>query len=738
MNSSVRPDRQWHRPLGNESDFIDLKKAWRAVWARKWMILLLTLAITALTAFALTRMTPLYKGVTTVVIETGSDPLIDFQPNQGNRAAQANEYIETQIGLMQSRGVAEMVVRDLNLTEHPDFDPRQQPEPLIDIGGMVQAVRGFFGSETDSRSGPLTDADVLDLTTQALMDRTSVWLEGKSHLARIAVEMADPVLAARAANAIAENYVERQLEAKIDSSQEAAGWMRTRLEELRASLEESEERLQAYLDAEGLVDLDGVATISANELSLTGDRMIDAQRQRAEAESQYRQVQAMRSQGWERLASVPAVLSNPLVQQFKAEQAHARAKVEELSRRYGDKHPAMHAAKSDLAAASASLRHQVEQVVAGIERNYQLAVANENALRSSFDANKERIQNISRKEFGYRDLQREVDTNRALYETFMTRLRETTATSDLDANNARIVDRAIPAVEPSAPNKKLFLVVAVVLSLALGIALAIALDMFNTTIRSADEAESKLNLPVLGIVPLVPKKLQKHVAHLFQQDEERRFCEAIRTIRTNIMLNDLGASRQLIVITSSAPGEGKSTVAANMAFAMGQLQKVLLIDADMRRATLAKSFNFAPGTPGLADLMADSAHLHECIQKVGNVDMLSAGSVPGNPLELLASSRFAKLLESVKGHYDRVIIDSPPSLAVSDATLLATLADSVIYVVKSESTSVRQAHKGIAHLSQGGASIMGVVLNQVDVKKARKHDEYSGYYDHYGYSEQTA
>ncbi|WP_312225114.1 GumC family protein [Stutzerimonas nitrititolerans] len=729
MNSPVRPDRPWQRSTStDDSDFIDLKKIWHAVWSRKWGIVLLVAVVAVLMAVLLSRMTPIYKAVTSVIIEVKGTPVVSFQP--ANAPTEVSEYLQTQLSLIQSRGVAEKVVRDLELTEHPEFDLRQQPGPLIDIGGMLDAI---MGEEPE----PLTEAQIMDHATQVFMDRTTVWVEGKSQLVYLSVAMADKLMAAQAANHLATSYIEAQLEAKVEMSMTAASWMNTRLVDLRQNLKDSEDRLQAYLDAEGLVDMDGVGTISANELSLTGDRMIDARRQRAEAESQFRQVESMRDQGWERLASVPAVLGHPLIQQFKADRAHARSRVEDLSRRYGDRHPAMQSARSDLNAATASLRQQVEQVVASIERSYQLAVANENSLRASFNDNKEQIQDISRKEFKVRDLQREVEANRALYDTFMTRLQETTATSDLSSTNARIVDEAIPPAQASEPNTKLFMVVALFLALVVGIAQAIIREILDNTFKSSDEVETKLNLPVMGIVPQVPRNLRKQVSHLFQRNEEKRFCEAIRTIRTNITLTEGNQPRQVLVVTSTAPGEGKSSVSANLAFAMGQLNRVLLIDADLRRATLDQTFEFAPGTPGLANLIGGNAKLDDCIRSVGNVDMISAGTVPSNPLELLSSPRFAKLLEAVKGRYDRIIIDSPPSQAVSDAAVLSILADAVIYVIKSESTLIPHAQKGVAQLLQSNAPFAGVVLNHVDVEKAKRNGQFRGYYDHYGYSEQT-
>ena len=727
-----------HASMEDDNDFIDLRRIWRAIWSRKWSILTLVLVVTLLTSLLMMSIKPLYKASATVMIEPKGNQPLTFQPIT-DQSSGISEFLQTQLSLIQSRGVAEKVVRDLRLTEHPDFDPRQQPQPLINIAGLIKRfsidslIPGAVPSG-DNEDKPMTDAEIFDAVTQNLMQRTEVWAEGKSQLVNVAVEMPDRLTAAMVANALAQSYIEKQLESQMEMSLASTNWMNTRLTELRATLQSAEDKLQAYREAEGLVDVGGVSTISANTLSVTGDRMIDARRARAEAESQYRQVETMRKAGLDRLTSVPAVLSNPLIQQFKAEEARARAKVEELSRRYGENHPSMIAARSDLSAAKASLQTQVDQVVAGIERNYQLAVANENSLDSSFNKNKAQIQDISRKEFKLRELQRDVDSNRTLYDTFMTRMQETAATSDMNSSNARIVDTAIAPIEPSAPNKRLIIVIAAFMSLVVGIGLALLLDVINNTFKSPEDVETKLNLPVLGIVPLIPKKSRVQIAHQFEQSQDKRFCEAIRTIRTSVMLSDMSQPHKVVVITSSVPGEGKSAVAANLAFAMGQLERVLLIDADLRRPTLAKSFDFPVGAPGLANLIAGTAKAEDCIHTVGKVDMLPAGVVPPNPLELLASPRFAKFLEVTRERYDRIIVDSPPSQAVSDATLLSTFANAVIYVIKSESTAIPLAQKGIGQLLQSGAPLTGVVLNQVDVQKAAKHGSYSGYYDHYGYS----
>jgi capsular exopolysaccharide synthesis family protein len=722
-----------------DDDEIDLLKLWQTIWYRKWGIISLVLVVTMVAILAVLAITPIYRAAATLMIEQKGAKVVSIEQVYGLEGA-GSEYLQTQFELLKSRALAERVVRQLNLTTHAEFDPRQQPEPLIDIKGLLanfdfhKVVPATMPGDLEDPEA-LTEAEIFDQVTRSFMERVTIAPQGKSQLVQVQVEMADAQTAAIAANALANGFIESQLEATMEMSMTATNWMNSRLGELRTKLKDSEDRLQAFREAENLVDVDGVTTISAAELSLTGDRMIDARRQRAEAESQYRQVQAMRGGGWQRLATIPAVLGHPLIQQFKTEQAKAQAKVEELSKRYGPRHPAMTAARSELSAAEGSLKGQVEQIVAGIERNYQLAIANENSLRASFDANKSQIQDISRKEFQLRELQREVDGNRALYDTFMTRLKETAATADLETANARVVDPATVPTEPVKPKKTLIVAIAALLALFAGVGLTLLLDALNNTFKSTEEIESRLNIPVLGILPQLKIQERSELARMFTTDKEKSFSESIRTIRTGVVLSGMDHPHKVMVITSSIPGEGKSTVSVNLAFALGQMERVLLIDADLRRPTLAKSFEFPVGTPGLANLIAGTARLEECIQQVDGIDMICAGTVPPNPLELLSSPRFAKAVEVLKNKYDRIIIDSPPTQAVSDAIVLSTFADSLLYVVKSASTHIPLVEKGVGQLLQNNAPVKGIVLNQVDIKKAKRYGySYGGYYDYYGYS----
>jgi capsular exopolysaccharide synthesis family protein len=713
-----------HQQYSEEKDTIDLLKYWRVIWRAHWKIAWLVLLSCALAIAILSIITPQYIGSTTLLIKEKTPPLLAFQQVTDSSAGTV-DYLQTQLALLQSRDLAERAVNKLNLTTHPVTDPRQQPQSWftprqwladLDLGQWLPALDLLMTLPAQP-----SQAAIFNEVTQNLMQHTNVKFVGKSQLINIEVELPDAGLAAASANAIAQGFIDSQFDNSLKSSQTTTSWMNSRLVELRNNLRSAENKLQAYREEQGLVDVGGVTTISANELEMTGNRMIDARRNLAETESQFRQVQALSNGDLSKLSSVPAVLSNPLVQKFQAQQAKAQAKVEELSGRYGPKHPNLIAAQAELRIATDSLRLQVQQVVASIEREYQLSRANESSLRKSFNSNKAQIQDISRKEFQLREFQREVDSSRALYETFITRLKETAATADMDATKARIVDPAIVPLEPSKPHKTLIVTIVAILAALVGIVLALLSETLNKTFTTDEAVESTLDIPLLSVVPLVTKRSRRQLARLFDDNDHPRFCETIRNLRTWLMLHGGDMPSQVVLVASTIADEGKSTIADNLAYSLTMLERVLLIDADMRKPSLSLNFDFPEDSPGLANILAGTARLEDCIRTVGNLDMLPAGKLSPPPLDLLSSPRLVPMLEALKSRYQRIIIDSPPAQMVSDALLLAKHSDAVIYVIKAESTPISQVQKCLAILQQSHAPVFGVVLNQVDLRKARKH-----------------
>lgn len=387
-------------------------------------------------------------------------------------------------------------------------------------------------------------------------------------------------------------------------------------------------------------------------------------------------------------------------------------KATEISKRYGSKHP---------------LYIQAYMEVAEAER--ALAEAKSSAM------------DVGKKQFRLQELQREVETNRALYDAFFQRIKEANESLQLETSNARVVDKAIAPAIPVKPRKGLIVGIVLILSTILAVGLAFLLDYLDATLKSPEDVEQKLGISMLGMVPFVAerkgrkaKDAKKH-AVLFLDPKEHGYAEAIRTVRTSVVLSGIDKPHRIILLTSSVPSEGKTTTSLNLAVSLAQMEKVLLIDADMRRPSIGKTLGIPMNSPGLANVVSGTAELDDCLMHMEeeNIDVLTAGLIPPNPLELLSSHRFAEVVRGLLSKYDRIVIDSPPTLLVSDSLVLSKVVDAVLYVVRSDTTNHGTARGGIARLKSANAPLIGVVLNKVNMKRAAKYyGAYSGYYN-YGY-----
>lgn len=476
-----------------------------------------------------------------------------------------------------------------------------------------------------------------------------------------------------------------------------------------------------------------MSSLSASQLSDLNAKYVEARKARLEAETAYGQIAGLGGQVPDNIESMPAIYGDETVRDLKQQEHEALTRVNELSSRYGAQHPERVTAETHLESVRTALKKQIASVAARLKQQIAVAYANENALAGQIDGLKNELQGIARKESVYRELQREVQSNRELYEMFFKRLKETSEAGDLQPSNARIMDAAILPRVPVKPNKKLGVTIAFFLSLMAGIGLAFLLDFMDKSFRSSGEMEQKLGLPLLGLVPLVTQKqkrgVKEDVSKVFLEDPRGSFAESVRTIRTGIMLSALDDPRMSILVTSSLPGEGKSSISMSLAYALAQLNsRVLVVEADLRRPNLAKRCGLSAKMPGLSNLVVQTATLEECIHHydAGNIDLMPAGIIPPNPLELLSSHRFAEAMAALESEYDAIILDAPPMQPVSDALALSRLVRSVIYVVQAEKTPVHMARSGIDRLRKVRAPLTGVVLSQLNLEKSRRG--YSSYY----------
>jgi len=488
------------------------------------------------------------------------------------------------------------------------------------------------------------------------------------------------------------------------------------------------------------VDAKGVALSGASKgLEEAMSTLVASRTKRAEAESIYNQVQAIR-QGRSTVSydSIPAVLRHPLVQKLREQEADAERKLSDASKRYGAEHPKMIQATAEANAAREASRRQIESVIAGISKEYEVARANEQAVERALGQSKAEIQSLNRKEFQLGVLEREAQQNRQLYDMFLSRFKETNVSGDLQSTVARVIDPATVQTIPFAPRKGQIVLLAGGLAMVLGVLLALLLERLNNTLNSTHDVEQRLKLPVLGYLQKVKgfakRGFKSELA--FFNDSQSVFAESIRTIRTGVLMTALDSPHKVLVITSSVPEEGKTTVSFNLACALAQVKKVLLIDADLRRPKIGKLLGRESGAPGLSSLVAGTAQANQCVfldQRTG-LHIMTSGEVPPNPLELLSSRRFQEVIDKLKEAFDIVVIDSAPLQLVSDALVLSQMANAIIYVVKADSTPYQLAQNGIKRLRQVNAPLAGVVLNQLDLEKAEKYyGEYSGYGGYKGY-----
>ncbi|PLW68324.1 GumC family protein [Pseudohalioglobus lutimaris] len=720
-------------PARDDDEFIDLGQILRAILRYKWGIAGLALTVTVAVGFYVYSLEPIYRAGGSLQLMSAERDVMSVEDYYGT-GQYGYDYFQTQFEILKARSLAENVVRKLELHKHPYFlpDPKVEEEPgWFDFDFSLQTLLPAAQKEVPEQlSEAELEEQAIKNVTNAVAGSLSVAPVEFSHLAYVSLEMSDPQLAARVVNALMEAFIASDLEQRLSGTVQATGWLDERLGHLREQLRLSELALQEFRDAEGLVSVDGETTLGGSELQLLSQRLEDARRARIEAQNIMEDVQGMVDASTEQLMTIPAVLQHQLIRDLKKTQSGAERKVAELRKRYGEKHPQMIAARSDLAEADRDLAREVRKVVSGIEREYDLALRNEQQLQATWESSKSDLQEFNRIEFRLQELQREVDTSRQLYDIFLARVKSLSETGGFERPHARIVDRATVPDSPVKPNKRLSLMLALFLSTMFGCAVAYLLELLDNTVKTPEDVAEKLNVPLLGALPKMDTGRGAKPANLWQQPQGV-FAEAVRTVRTSVVLGSLDTPAQVIVVTSTLPEEGKSSTVLNLGAAFAQMEKTLVIGADLRRPSLALKCKLAANHKGLSHYVSGAASLEECIEPVAGMgmDVMPAGLIPPNPLEMLGSKRFADALDALRRNYDRIIIDSAPTQPVSDALVLASLADAVIYVVKADSTSTHEVQKGVAALQANNAPLAGVVLNQLDMKGAGK-DYYNYAYDY--------
>lgn len=699
-------------------------------------ILLLAIAFTVLVAILVMKMTPLYTSSTTLLIEAEKANVVSIEEVYGIDT-KSKDYMATQFEVLKSRQIAEKTVESLSLYDNADFMPEENETSFV--SDLAEVFPFLPQKEKVELTEEQKVAKLKRKATHILMSATDVSLMKGTQLVRISVTTEKPNLSALIANTIAEVYIENYLQAKLDMTAKATSFLTDSIDGLKTKLDVAERNLVRFYETNQVVNIDGVVGLASDELE-----RLNIQLSEAEVELKLNSVifnQIKDSKAIEDVARIPEVLNHPAVRDVRRDEGKALTRVSELSKVYGPKHPKMIAANAELTAIRDTLNTQITDLISSITTQYESSKQKVAQLQREVETSKAAFRSLAELDNKRKALEREVDINQQLYDSFFTRLKETDELGGLESANARVLDTALPSYTPSKPNKKLFIAAAFVLSLSFGIALAIVMETLNSGIRSVDDVEKKLGQRMLGLIPwLAHKKKTDLPIRTFFDGKKHQFAEAVRTLRTSLSLLNIEKENQAILVTSSVPKEGKTTVSINLAFALGQLDKTILIDADLRRPSIGKQFNIPSYQPGVANLVLKSHSFEECLvrDEESNIDILSAGTIPSNPQELLADKGFEELITKLKSEYKYVVVDTAPTQAVSDSMIVANSCDSVIYVVRADSTSDKVINNGLSRFLQVGHRLDGVVLNQVNLRKSDVAQRYAGFYDQYGYTSQKS
>lgn len=689
---------------------------------RRWTAATVFLVVLIGTMLYTFTVTPIYEAKTRLLIESDNPNVISFKEVIDEQGAKA-DYYHTQYNILQSRNLARKTLEVLDLWENPHLGHAAATPGLL--------ARLFGGADSDEAGEGATGAAETVEQSRAIdrfLSNLTVSPIRNSRLVDLKFRSADPELATRVVNALATNYIQQNLEYRFVASKEAGDWLSERLAEHRTQVEQAEAALQQYREQTDAIPLQHRENIVVQKLTDLNAAVTQAKTERFQKQALYKQLEALRNTNRTALDSFPAILSNAYIQQQKADLAQLQSQYTQLSDKLGERHPEIIKVRAAIDLAQAKLDGEVAKVVQSVRNEYQAALAQENSLIAALNQQKAEAQVMNRKAIDYGVLERDVESSRQIYESLLQRAKETGVSSELKTSNIRIVDRAEQPRAPISPRTMLNLVGAMLGGLLLAVGLAFFFEYVDSSLKSPEEVKAYLGLPTLGLIPVLNPRTWKGSEPLINGGVPQNFAEAFRAVRTNVLFSAADDGARSLVVTSTGPGEGKTMVAANLAIGFAQAgQRVILIDADMRRPRVHDMFS-QPQEPGLSNLMVGHAVASTTIRKSGvpGLWLLTAGRIPPNPAELLGSQRFREFIQLLSQHFDSVIIDSPPIMAVTDAAVAASAASGIVFVVGAEMTSRHAARAAIEQLRNGHPRFLGAVLNRVELERNSYY--YSGYY----------
>jgi capsular exopolysaccharide synthesis family protein len=710
--------------INQEDEVIDIGQYWRIIKRAKWGILFVTLCSLLMGVFIASNSIPIYQASSKIL----ADPQ---QPN----AARDEQYIasalvflfyETQYEIIQSRSIAETVVDKLDLVAK--FKKEQQNNKSQEksfISEMKVEVSALFGNaEEQVKPKPLSDDEIKIMLALGIQSGLSVSGGKQSQIINLNYQSDDPQLATDIVNAISQAYIQFGLESRLGDVKNTEAWLSEQSADLKDQLTESENKLRDFRLKQGMVDTNQQQRDANSRMQSLNNQLINAQTNLSTAEELNSQIKGLPA-GSQSFYSLNAVLQNRTASDLVKNQAALQSKVNELDERYKPKHPKMISAVSELKSVKASLNAEITKIVAGIKSEVNLARQQVSNIEKLIDKDKTSIQSLQDSNFTLTALERELENNRRIYESFIGRLMENNIKGDFDASNVQIIDPATVPKFPIKPNVKLIIILSGLFGGFFGVVLAFVREVMHNTYRTTDAIEENLKVPALGITMALKKKdIHGDIPEMeYMSDTRSVFAESINTIRTGLQFSNIDNPPKTILISSATGSEGKSTLAMNLAAAYSQLGKTLLLEVDLRKPSVFRNLKLE-SKMGLTDLLAGKVSFGDCIVNPTDnkqFNVMPCGSIPHNPIELLTSEKFATTLESLKNHFEHIILDGPPTLPVSDACVLANKVDGVIIAVKADETKIKVSKEAVERLRRVHANVIGAVLTQAEPQKMSEY-----------------
>ena len=760
---------------------VHLLDYWRAVRKRLWLVIGVAALITTLAILYVSRKPDIYEASSRVQVDTEVNPMYSGKDSNNYYNSMTDPaYFNTQLQVLTGPSLMRRVVRTLDLEHNSAFQSPQSSQPRSTWKTILQmfGVAGPEKKDPGKQSNELTLTEVVapvssgdDLgqakrlapyvsTLQAGLKVAPVRenraaYDKETRLIDISYQHGDPDVAAKIANAVATAFVRSNLEKKNETNTSTSEFLSKRVAELQTQIRTDEEKLVSYAKSNQILSLDASQNTVVDRLTGLNKQLLEAENDRKMAEAEYN---AAKAPGAARsLAEAGAKDLNESEQKL----ADLKQKRAQLLVDATEEAPEVKEVDQQIDEVQKHLNEMrtrnTSTLLTNLETRYRQSLSREESLRTSFNQQKGETVTQNEAAINYRILQQEIATNKGLLDSLLQRSKENDVVLAGRPNNISVVDYAIVPDSPVGPARMRIVILALVLGLGVGVVLALFLEYLDDTVHSADDVERFLHLPALAVIPATGSgkartrlrapamSLQKrngsngaHPELLLQANSRSALAEAYRQLRTSVLLSTAGRAPKTLLVTSSLPGEGKTTTAVNTAISLAQTSaSVIIIDADMRRPRLRSIFDL-PEREGLSSILSSEMNHERMLQTItkdesSGLHVLTSGPIPPNPAELLGSDQMRKLINTLSGAFTHIVIDSPPISSFTDGVLIASIVDGVLLVVHGGKSSRGVVRRSRLLLLDVGAKIFGVVLNNVNVS-SHDHYYYQRYYTQSSYS----